>query len=200
MDSMAQIDKELSKPFWIIRLELIFTSKIVVAQVIASQNIQKSTSRLYVGMISTPFRLKKNRPDCQNHQSCPKTWKLNWNRPKYFPKIVKIAWRLRNRTVKQNQEQKWGEAAGLLTQSWPSPEMIPSPKIHRRYPPLTIPQIGGPRGPPNPSACPDGFAPRTIRPNCVEHATCKTWYMTLSLSTLFSPQNSIHFQRFQIWK
>ena len=39
----------------------------VVAQIIASQNIQKSTSRPHVGMISIPFQLKQPRPDRQNH-------------------------------------------------------------------------------------------------------------------------------------
>ena len=37
------------------------------------------------GMISRPFRLKKTRPDRQNHQNYPKIPKLDPNRPENFP-------------------------------------------------------------------------------------------------------------------
>ena len=70
-------------------LKTSFTRKNAVAQVIASKNAQKLTSRPYFGMISIPFGFKKPRPDRQNHQNCPTTFKFNQNRPKYFLKNVK---------------------------------------------------------------------------------------------------------------
>ena len=65
IDSLGQIRVGLSKPFWTIRYkEIIY--------------------KPYLGMISTPFQLKKLRPDRQNHQNCPKTSKCNQDQPQHF--------------------------------------------------------------------------------------------------------------------
>ena len=80
-----------------VKKQMFFLSRMM--QKIASQNVPKSTSRPYLGMISTSFRIKKPRPDRQNHQNCMKTFKINQNRPKYFLKIVKSDPRLKNSTL-----------------------------------------------------------------------------------------------------
>ena len=75
--------------------------KQIVAQLIAFQNIQKTISRPYFGMISIPFPFKRICLDRQNHQNWPKTLnhKSNQNRFKYFPQNVKSDRRLKNSTL-----------------------------------------------------------------------------------------------------
>ena len=120
MDSLAQIDGGASKPFWIVRFKKSFTSKKSFRANYATQNVQKSISRPYFGMISTPFQLNKSRPDRQNHQDCPKTSKLNQNILKYFPEIIKnlsvasknpssdvCCWRATVRVAKKRYLKRW---------------------------------------------------------------------------------------------
>ena len=66
---------------------------------IASLNVQKSISRQSLGMISTPFQLKKPRLDRWNHQNCTNTSKIYQNQPKYLLEIVKSDPRLKKSTL-----------------------------------------------------------------------------------------------------
>ena len=50
-----------------------------------SQNVQKSTSRPSLGVISISNRIKKSRPTHWKAQNSPKTSKLDRNRPENFP-------------------------------------------------------------------------------------------------------------------